>query len=67
MPLSKYDEGPDLVLYYKYLMTLAGHKGFDRHILPTDALTEPQRASANRKYFMFRQWWDKWEGKNSLN
>ncbi len=23
--LSKFDEGPDLVLYYKYLMVLEGH------------------------------------------
>ncbi|MCA9068352.1 MAG: dihydrodipicolinate synthase family protein, partial [Planctomycetaceae bacterium] len=36
--LSKYDEGPDLVLYYKHLMVLEGNPEYAHHFNPTDQL-----------------------------
>ena len=38
--LSTFDEGADLVLYYKYIMTLEGNAGYEHHFNPTDALDE---------------------------
>ena len=34
--LSTYDEGPDLVLYYKYLMVLMGDSDYELHFNATD-------------------------------
>jgi 4-hydroxy-tetrahydrodipicolinate synthase len=42
--LSTYDEGPDLVLYYKRLMVLEGNPEYERHFNPTDALSASQLA-----------------------
>lgn len=41
--LSSFDEGTDLVLYYKYLMVLNGDKEYTLHFNETDALSESQR------------------------
>ena len=37
--LSTFDEGPDLVLYYKRLMTLEGNAGYENPIDPQDLLS----------------------------
>ena len=37
--LSRFDEGPDLVLYYKYLLTLLGDSDYQLQINPTDELS----------------------------
>ena len=47
--LSSYDEGPDLVLYYKYLMALEGHEGYENHFNPTDTLTPSQQSQAHAR------------------
>jgi 1-pyrroline-4-hydroxy-2-carboxylate deaminase len=60
--LSKFDEGPDLVLYYKHLMTLEGHAGYERHFNGHDALSATQRAFATEQWRLFKQWWSRWEG-----
>ena len=39
--LSTFDEGPDLVLYYKYLMVLEGHPEYEHHFIESDC-TEPE-------------------------
>jgi len=41
--LSTYDEGPDLVLYYKALMVLEGNTAYEHHIHPTDRLSPSPR------------------------
>ena len=41
--LSSFDEGPDLVLYFKYLMVLKGHPEYRLHFNATDALSDSQR------------------------
>lgn len=37
--LSTFDEGPDLVLYYKYLLLLLGDDGYILHFNETDELS----------------------------
>lgn len=61
--LSKYDEGPDLVLYYKHLMVLEGHAAYQYQLNPTDQLSSSQRAFITSQWEQFRAWWDAWEGK----
>jgi len=61
--LSTFDEGPDLVLYYKELMVLEGHAEYTHHIHPTDQLSASQRQFLHAQWKQFRAWWDQWEGK----
>lgn len=60
--LSTFDEGPDLVLYYKYLMVLEGHPEYEHHFNPTDALSPSQREYARTQWALFKTWWSKWPG-----
>jgi len=61
--LSKYDEGPDLVLYYKRLMVLEGHSAYAHHFDATDALGVSQAAFLEAQWRQFRSWWDAWPGR----
>ena len=58
--LSKFDEGPDLVLYYKHLMVLEGHPEYELHFNPTDALTPSQRNFAASQLKLFKSWYAGW-------
>lgn len=58
--LSSFDEGCDLVLYYKYLMVLGGDPEYGLHFNPTDALSDAQRNYAETQYKLFRQWYANW-------
>lgn len=60
--LSSFDEGPDLVLYYKYLMVLEGHEAFKLHFNDSDALSSSQRAYAEAQLKQFKSWWKNWQG-----
>lgn len=60
--LSTYDEGPDLVLYYKYLMVLEGHSAYTHHFNPTDALSTSQKEFIRTQWQLFRTWWSQWPG-----
>ena len=60
--LSSYDEGPDLVLYYKHLMVLEGEPEYAHHINPSDELSATQRAQLESQWRQFRRWWDSWPG-----
>jgi 4-hydroxy-tetrahydrodipicolinate synthase len=61
--LSKYDEGPDLVLYYKHLMVLEGHDAYTKQINAEDALAPSQKAFLEAQWKQFRTWWDAWGGR----
>jgi 1-pyrroline-4-hydroxy-2-carboxylate deaminase len=61
--LSTYDEGPDLVLYYKQLMVLEGNPEYEHHFNSTDKLSISQRAFLEQQWQQFRSWWDNWPGK----
>lgn len=60
--LSTFDEGPDLVLYYKYLMVLEGHAEYERHVNPADALSPSQASFLRAQWELFKTWWDRWPG-----
>ena len=60
--LAKFDEGENLVLYYKYLMGLAGHKGYEYAADPTDKLKESHMGYAQRAYETFLAFWENWSG-----
>jgi 4-hydroxy-tetrahydrodipicolinate synthase len=60
--LSSYDEGPDLVLYYKRLMVLEGHPEYAHHVNPEDRLSNTQAAQLETQWRQFRGWWDSWPG-----
>lgn len=61
--LSTFDEGPDLVLYYKYLMVLEGNAEYDRHFIESDGLGATQREFVRMQWELFKNWWDKWPGR----
>ena len=58
--LSTYDEGPDLVLYYKYLMVLEGNPEYAHHFNPSDALSPSQQEFIRTQWQLFRAWWSGW-------
>lgn len=61
--LSSFDEGPDLVLYYKYLLVLSGEAAYTNHWNPTDCLSPSQRALAESQFSQFNRWWSNWGGR----
>lgn len=63
--LSKYDEGPDLVLYYKHLMVLEGNSEYEHHFNRFDALSNSQRAFLEDQWRTFSSWWEAWPGKKA--
>ncbi|MEL7498956.1 MAG: dihydrodipicolinate synthase family protein [Planctomycetota bacterium] len=62
--LSKFDEGPDLVLYYKYLLVLNGESEYEHHFNESDQLSASQQSFVESQYALFQQWWENWPGKN---
>ena len=58
--LSSFDEGPDLVLYYKHLMVLNGNSAYSLHFNESDALTESQRSYVETQYTLFKTWYAHW-------
>jgi 1-pyrroline-4-hydroxy-2-carboxylate deaminase len=61
-PLSVFDEGVDLVLYFKRLMTLMGHDEYALHLNAFDALSPSQEGMAKRRFGTFRAWYASWPG-----
>lgn len=60
--LASFDEGTDLVLYYKYLMVLEGNAEYSHHFNSTDTLSDSQREYALDQWHIFRNWWRDWPG-----
>jgi len=60
--LSTFDEGPDLVLYYKHLMVLEGSPEYEHQLDRCDALSQQQRAFLEDHWRQFRDWWAGWPG-----
>ncbi|CAM3297325.1 dihydrodipicolinate synthase family protein [Paracoccus nototheniae] len=58
--LSSWDEGTDLVLYYKHMMVMQGDAEYSLHFNETDALTPSQQAWAERQFTQFRTWYAAW-------
>tara|TARA_B100001123_G_scaffold257785_1_gene287380 strand:- start:34 stop:972 length:939 start_codon:yes stop_codon:yes gene_type:complete len=62
--LSTFDEGPDLVLYYKYLLVLLGDSNYEYHFNDSDGLSESQSHYAELQLRLFQNWWASWNGKS---
>lgn len=58
--LSSFDEGPDLVLYFKHMMVLKGEKEYTLHFNETDALTDSQRGYVEAQFKLFNSWYAEW-------
>jgi 4-hydroxy-tetrahydrodipicolinate synthase len=58
--LSTFDEGIDLVLFYKYLMLLEGNAEYELHFNPHDQLSESQKGFASNQLRIFKTWYDGW-------
>lgn len=58
--LSSWDEGTDLVLYYKHMMVLQGDAEYALHFNPTDELTASQRVWAETQFRQFKTWYGQW-------
>lgn len=62
--LSTFDEGPDLVLYYKYLLVLLGDDDYRLHFNETDRLSDSQTHFVEAQLALFQTWWANWSGKD---
>ncbi len=62
--LSTFDEGADLVLYYKYLMVLTGQPEYEHHFNPTDGLSDSQKHFATTQLELFQRWYGAWQREN---
>ncbi|RIX99158.1 dihydrodipicolinate synthase family protein [Aureimonas flava] len=58
--LSSFDEGPDLVLFFKHLMVLKGYGEFALHFNESDALSASQRGYAEAQLALFDAWYADW-------
>lgn len=58
--LSSWDEGCDLVLYYKHMMVLQGSPEYALHFNATDALTPSQKGWAESQLAQFKTWYAAW-------
>lgn len=58
--IAKFDEGVDLVLYFKHLMTLKGIEGYRLNINETDALSPSQARFCETQFHQFNAWFADW-------
>ena len=58
--LSTFDEGPDLVLFYKYLLKLKGEDEYNFHFNESDKLSVSQSIFAKKQFKLFNEWWQTW-------
>lgn len=58
--LSSFDEGADLVLFYKHLMVLNGDQEYRLHFNASDALTASQKTYVETQYTLFKAWYADW-------
>jgi 1-pyrroline-4-hydroxy-2-carboxylate deaminase len=63
--LSRFDEGPDLVLYYKHLLVLLGDADYELNFDESDRLSPSQARFAEAQLNLFQQWWKNWSGAES--
>ena len=64
--LASFDEGPDLVLYYKYLLVLNGEDEYRLHFNETDALSDAQRHYCEHQYALFKRWFADWSQQGGI-
>ena len=64
--LSSFDEGADLVLYYKHLMVLNGDREYALHFNESDVLTASQRNYVEAQYTLFKRWYASWSARADI-
>ncbi len=64
--LSSFDEGPDLVLYYKYLLVLNGDEDHRLHFNEDDALSAAQKGYVEAQYRLFTDWYAAWSKRDEV-
>ena len=64
--LSKFDEMPDLVLSFKYMMVLRGKTEYTHNFNATDELTESQKGFIATQLKLFDDWFANWSKQPSL-
>ncbi|WDR02662.1 dihydrodipicolinate synthase family protein [Devosia algicola] len=64
--LSSFDEGADLVLYFKHMMVLKGDAEYSLHFNETDELTDSQRGYAETQLKLFDQWYAGWSRQSDV-
>jgi 4-hydroxy-tetrahydrodipicolinate synthase len=60
--LSAFDEGTDLVLFFKHLMVLRGDTEYALHFNESDALSDSQKRFAEAQLRLFQTWYAEWRG-----
>ncbi len=63
--LSGFDEGADLVLFYKYLMVLTGNPEYTLNFNPSDTLSDSQKHLAQTQLRLFQTWYAAWSVTNA--
>ena len=58
--LSGFDEGPDLVLYYKHMMVLEGSPEYRLHFNASDELSASQKHHCETQLAQFKRWYAGW-------
>ena len=58
--LAKFDEGVDLVLYFKHLMVLKGEEQYRLNIYETDTLSPSQAGFCEAQFHQFNAWFANW-------
>ncbi len=58
--LSTFDEGSDLILYYKHLLVMNGEEEYRLHFNESDELNDSQRNYCEQQYTLFQTWFADW-------
>ncbi|MCA0257728.1 MAG: dihydrodipicolinate synthase family protein [Proteobacteria bacterium] len=58
--LSSFDEGPDLVLFFKHMMVVKGNPEYTLHFNETDVLSDSQRGYVEAQLKLFDAWYGEW-------
>jgi len=58
--LSSFDEGPDLVLFFKYMLVMKGEQQYALHFNEFDVLSDSQRGYVEAQFKLFNAWYTEW-------
>ncbi len=64
--VASFDEGPDLVLYFKHMLVVQGDEAYRLHFNETDALSPSQRGYAEQQLKLFNTWYATWSKQPGL-
>lgn len=64
--LASFDEGPELVLFFKYLLVLNGEEEYRLHFNETDELNAAQRTYCENQYALFKAWFADWSAQHGI-